>query len=100
MIVVTIVAIIVHYLLQLYLAILFARVILDLLRAVARSWRPHGFLLVITELVYTLTDPPIRAARKIVKPVQLGGMSLDLAFSVVVLVVIVLNYVATVVASL
>jgi YggT family protein len=99
-IVVTVVATIAHYLLLVYVVILFARLVVELLRSFARGWRPRGLLLVVTELVYSLTDPPIRAARRIVKPVRVGGMLLDLAFSVVLLVVYVLMYITAVIAGL
>lgn len=100
MIVVSVVATIAHYLLLVYVVILFARLILEFARSFARGWRPRGLLLVVTELIYTLTDPPIRATRRIVKPIRVGGMMLDLAFSIVLLVVYVLMYITAVISQL
>ncbi|MES2171820.1 MAG: YggT family protein [Actinomycetota bacterium] len=98
MIVVSLVATVAYYLLLVYFFTMWARFILDLARNFARNWRPRGFLLIISEIVYTLTDPPIRTARRIVKPIRFGGMSLDFAWSIVMLLVIVLIYL-TLVAS-
>ncbi len=49
-----------HILLIVYLVLLWARIILELVQAVSRDWRPRGTMLVIAENVYTLTDPPIQ----------------------------------------
>jgi YggT family protein len=99
-IIVSLVAAIVYYLLLAYFFVMWARFILDIARNFSRGWRPRGFLLVLSEVVYTLTDPPIRTARRLVKPIRFGGMSLDFAWSLVMLVVIVLIYVTLVVRQL
>jgi YggT family protein len=98
--IVSLVAAIVYYLLLVYFFVMWARFILDIARNFSRGWRPRGFLLVLSEVVYTLTDPPIRTARRLVKPIRFGGMSLDFAWSLVMLVVIVLIYVTLVVRQL
>jgi len=87
-----VVLVILHYLLLGYFFVMWGRLILDLAQTVVRDWRPRGFTLVVTELVFSLTDPPIRLARKFVKPVRLGSVSLDLAWSVVMFAVIVLMF--------
>lgn len=69
----------------LYLMVVFGRLILDWIRVFARDWRPRGVVLVIAETVYTLTDPPLNALRKVIPPIRLGGASIDLAFLVLVL---------------
>ncbi|KRE41022.1 YggT family protein [Knoellia sp. Soil729] len=69
----------------LYLMVVFGRLILDWIRVFARDWRPRGVMLVVAEAVYTLTDPPLRALRKVLPPLRLGGASIDLGFLVLVL---------------
>lgn len=69
----------------LYLMVVFGRLILDWIRVFARDWRPRGVMLVIAEAIYTLTDPPLNALRKVIPPVRLGGASIDLGFLVLVL---------------
>ncbi|WP_029088687.1 YggT family protein [Brevibacterium album] len=71
------------YLLTLYVWVLLARVVLDLIQVFSRDWRPTGFLLVVCEIVYTLTDPPVMLVRKVIPPLRLGGIALDLGFIVV-----------------
>ncbi|MTB71728.1 YggT family protein [Arsenicicoccus sp. MKL-02] len=77
-------------LLWLYWLVLMARLVLSYVVMLARDWRPRGVVLVLVEGVYTLTDPPLRALRKVIRPLRLGGMALDLAFMVLFLIVIVL----------
>lgn len=75
---------------SLYVYVLLARVIIDLIQVFSRDWRPTGFVLVLCEIVYTLTDPPIKLMRRIIPPVRLGQISLDLGFIVVFILVQVL----------
>ena len=77
-------------LLYLYLLVLFARLILSWVQVFSREWRPKGPVLVLAEGVYTLTDPPLRALRKVLPPLRIGGVALDLGFFVLVLVIYVL----------
>jgi YggT family protein len=73
--------------LNLYGFVLLARVVIDLIQVFARDWRPRGFLLVVCELVYSLTDPPINLLRRIIPPLRLGTVALDLGFIVLYMVV-------------
>ena len=76
-----------YWLLSAYFLVLIVRLILDWVQVFSRDWRPSGVLLVIAEVVYSLTDPPIRFLRKFIPPLRLGGVALDLAFLVLILVV-------------
>ncbi|HRN29088.1 MAG TPA: YggT family protein [Terrimesophilobacter sp.] len=88
------IATVVYFVLLAYLLALWVRFLVDLARVLGRNWRPKGFLLVVAELVFTITDPPIMAVRKVLPPVRMGGAALDFSWSIVMLVVIVLSYVA------
>jgi YggT family protein len=70
-----------------FLGLLFVRLVVDWIQFFARSWSPTGPVLVLLEAVYTVTDPPIRSFRRIFKPLRIGGVSLDLSFLAVMLVV-------------
>jgi YggT family protein len=85
---------VVWYVLHVYLLVLLARLVLDYTRQFARSWRPAGAAAVGFELVYMVTDPPIRAFRRLVPPLQLGNVSLDLSYFIVLILVIALQEVA------
>jgi len=80
--------------LWLYWLILIGRLVFDFVRIFARSWEPRGPILLIAEFVYSLTDPPLRALRKVIPPLRLGSVSLDLAFLVLTLgVQLLINFV-------
>ncbi|PVZ94941.1 hypothetical protein DDQ50_13380 [Amnibacterium flavum] len=78
-----------------YFFVMWARFALDLVQSFSRNWRPRGFLLVVAEVVYTLTDPPIRFFRRIIPPLRVGPVALDFGWSITMLLVIVGMYVAT-----
>lgn len=69
-----------------FLLLLFVRWVLDLIQMFARDWRPKGVVLVLAEVVYTVTDPPLKAVRRVVPPLSLGAIRLDLAFMVLVVI--------------
>lgn len=85
-----------YFALFIYFLLMWARFILDLVAAFSRSFRPKGVLLVLAELAYTLTDPPIRAVRRVVPPLRIGGAALDFGWSIVMLAVIILMSVVSV----
>ena len=79
------IASIVSSLLYLYLLVLLVRVVIDWVQMLARGWRPTGALLVLANLVYGLTDPPLRWLRRVVPALRLGGVGIDLSFLVLVI---------------
>jgi len=87
---VSIVATVVYVALVVFFILMWARFVLDLARMLARQWRPRGFALVLAEFTYTVTDPPIKLVRRVIPPLRVGGAALDFAWSIVMLVVIIL----------
>jgi YggT family protein len=76
-----------YFVVFLYFLVLIGRVVFDWIRIFAREWRPRGAVLVVAEPVYTLTEPPLRALRKVIPALRLGGMSIDLSFMVLFFIV-------------
>lgn len=72
-------------LLLLYMLVLIVRLVLDWIQVFARTWRPSGIVLVLANLVYGLTDPPLRFLRRFIPPLRLGQVQLDLGFLVLFL---------------
>ena len=77
---------VIYLLLWIFWALLIVRLVADLVQMFARSWAPRGVLLVLLEGVYTATDPPIKALRRIVPPIRLGGAAIDLSFLILFIV--------------
>jgi YggT family protein len=91
---------IIHVLLYIFIALLWIRFIVDWVQVFAKSWSPHGVLLVILEVVYSVTDPPIKALRRVIPPLRIGNFALDLSFLIVLVAAYVLLQVNDTVFSL
>jgi YggT family protein len=61
---------------------LIVRLVFDWVQMFAREWRPRGMALVAAHAVYSVTDPPLKVLRRVIPPLRLGGVSLDLGFLV------------------
>lgn len=85
-----IVASVLYLVVLVFLVLLFVRLVLDWVMIFAREWRPRGVMLVVAEATYTVTDPPLRAVRRVVPSVTLGTVRLDLAFTVLMILCFVL----------
>ena len=73
-----------------FLILLIGRFVLELVQSFARDWRPRGIVLVLAEIVYTITDPPLRFIRRLIPPIRLGGFALDLGLLILFILTTVL----------
>jgi YggT family protein len=76
--------------LVLYVLVLFARLILEWIPIFNREWRPRGAGLVAAEVVYTVTDPPIKLFRRFIPPLRVGGIAIDFGFALTMLLCFIL----------
>jgi YggT family protein len=81
------VGIILTYVFMGFLLLLIARLVMDYVFIFARSYEPKGPIVVFLEIVYSLTDPPLKFLRRFIPPLRLGGVSLDLSFLVLFVIV-------------
>lgn len=81
---------VIHFVLWIFLLLLFARFVMDWVLVFARSWRPSGVVAAGLEVVYSATDPPLKALRKVIPPLRLGNLSIDLGFMVLLFAVYIL----------
>jgi YggT family protein len=84
---------IIEGLLWFFIAMLWIRFVVDWVQIFARSWVPRGPLLVLLEIVFSVTDPPIKALRRVIPPLRLGNFALDLSFIIVMIAAYILLYV-------
>jgi YggT family protein len=78
-----------YYVVFVFFVLMIGRLVVDWIQVFARDWRPHGVVLVIAEAIYSATDPPLKALRKLLPPLRIGQVQLDLAFIVLFLIVII-----------
>lgn len=76
---------------EIFWFLLLARIVVEMIASFSRGWSPRGFVAVILEWLFTFTDPPVKALRKVIKPVRLGQVSLDLSVLVLFVILIVLQ---------
>ena len=67
------------------------RLILDLVRGVNPAWRPRGILLGLAEVVMTVTDPFIKAIRKVIPPIRVGAIAFDLGWTILMIAIGILS---------
>ena len=79
-----------YLLLFVFLYVLFARFVLGMVMSFGRRWRPGRSAAAAMELVWTVTDPPLKALRRVIPPLRLGTVSFDLASLVLLVIVFVL----------
>jgi YggT family protein len=84
----------IYYALFFFWLLLTARIVAELVRAFARQWVPVGPSAVALELIFTITDPPVKLLRRVIPVVRIGGVGLDLSIMVLLLVVFILMNVA------
>ncbi|WP_407646877.1 YggT family protein [Allosaccharopolyspora coralli] len=82
--------IVLFYVLFFFWLLLTARIVVELVRAFARDWRPAGGVAIALESIYTMTDPPVRLLRRVIPTVRIGNVGLDLSIMVLLLVVFIL----------
>jgi len=84
------IATILNSLLLLYVLVLLARLVLEWVPFFNREWRPKGAGLIAAEVVYTVTDPPIKLFRRFIPPLRVGGIGIDFGFTLTMLACFVL----------
>jgi YggT family protein len=80
----------IYLVLMLFQLALILRIIYDAVQGFARDWRPQKLALVVASGVYSVTDPPVKGLRRLIPPLRMGGVQLDLAFLVLFILVLIL----------
>ncbi len=81
----TLVANLLYLVVLVFFLLLLTRLVLDWVQPFARDWKPTGIVLVLAEVTYSVTDPPLRALRRLIPPLSIGSIRLDLGFLVLML---------------
>jgi YggT family protein len=84
---------IIDVVLWVFIGMLWIRFIVDWVQVFARSWSPRGPILVVLEVVYSVTDPPIKALRRLIPPLRIGNFALDVSFIIVMITAYLLRYI-------
>jgi YggT family protein len=55
-----------------------------------RRWQPSRGAAAGLEVVWSVTDPPLKALRRVIPPLRIGNLSIDLASLVLLVILFVL----------
>ncbi|KIF74059.1 membrane protein [Streptomyces sp. 150FB] len=81
---------VIRYVLVVFLVVLIIRLVMNYVFQFARSWQPGKAMMVVLEGTYTVTDPPLKLLRRVIPPLRLGGVALDLSFFILMIIVYIL----------
>jgi YggT family protein len=84
---------IIYLLVLLFLNILLARFVMSWVMSIGRRWRPGRGAAAALEIVWSVTDPPLKTLRRVIPPLRLGTVNVDLAFIVLLVIVFLLMYI-------
>ncbi|MDO5618444.1 YggT family protein [Kocuria sp.] len=70
---------ILYVLVHLLVLTVLARFVLEMVTSWSRNWRPRGFMLVFATVIYSVTDPVFKPLRRLIPPLRMGGIALDLS---------------------
>ncbi|AVP69060.1 YggT family protein [Rhodococcus hoagii] len=90
---------VIYVILFIFWLLLIGRIIVEFIRVFARDWRPTGFVVVVLEAIFTVTDPPVKLLRRLIPPISLGGVRLDLSIMVLLFLLFILMQVVAGLAS-
>ena len=82
-----------YLLVLLFLNILLARFAMSWVMSIGRRWRPGRGAAAALEIVWSVTDPPLKTLRRVIPPLRLGTVNVDLAFIVLLVIVFLLMYI-------
>ncbi|AMO92542.1 YGGT family protein [Corynebacterium simulans] len=78
-------------LLRIFSWILALRIIIEMIQSFSRQFNPPRWFMVVAEPLFVVTDPPVKALRRVVPPLCLGGVTLDMSILVLFLILMLLQ---------
>lgn len=76
------VALLFIWLLDVFLVLLMLRIIVEMIQSFSRNFRPPRWFAIAAEPLFIVTDPPVKAVRRVIPPLRLGAVALDLSIIV------------------
>jgi YggT family protein len=74
-----------------YFIVIWVRILVEITRQFARNWRPVGVAAVGLEVIYASTDVVIRPIRRLIPPIRIGAVRIDLSVMILLLAIIALR---------
>ena len=80
-------------LLKLFTYLLLARIVIEMIQSFSRSWRPGRVFSSIGEIVFVITDPPVKLLRRLIPPMPMGNVMVDMSVLVLIFIFMILRMV-------
>ena len=87
----TVVFAILYLLVHVLILVVLGRFAVDMIQSFARGWRPQGAPLVLASSIYAVTDPILNPLRRLIPPLRLGGIALDLSSMILIFGLVILE---------
>lgn len=78
---------------HLLVMVVLARFVLEMVSSWSRNWRPQGFMLIFASVVYAITDPVFKPLRRLIPPMRMGGIAVDLSAIILILGLTLLRFI-------
>jgi YggT family protein len=76
---------IIGYALAAFWLLLIFRVVIEFVRSFSRDWHPQGVVVVVLEIILSITDPPVKLLRRLIPQLTVGAVRFDLSIMVLLL---------------
>ncbi|MBI8989281.1 YggT family protein [Corynebacterium meridianum] len=73
-------------LIRIYSYILVLRIVVEMIHSFSRNFRPPRWFAYLAEPLFVLTDPPVKALRRVIPPLRMGNVALDMSIIVLFLI--------------
>ncbi|KUG52292.1 YggT family protein [Kocuria palustris] len=87
----TVIFAILYLLVHVLILVVLGRFAVDMIQSFARGWRPQGASLVLASSIYAVTDPILNPLRRLIPPLRLGGIALDLSSMILIFGLVILE---------
>lgn len=64
---------------EIFTFLLIARILIEMVQSFSRNFRPPRWFVMIAEPIFVITDPPVKALRRVIPPVRMGSVALDVS---------------------
>lgn len=79
------IGLILYALIRLYALVLIVRIIIEMVESFSQYFNPPRWFMRVAEPLFMVTDPPVKGLRRLIPPLRLGGVALDISIIVLFL---------------
>lgn len=76
------IGLVLYAIIRIYILVLIVRIIIEMVQSFSRQFNPPRWFMILAEPLFMVTDPPVKALRKVIPPLRLGGAALDVSILV------------------